>query len=109
MENEEKYEEGKVFTLPIYGIIVVVHDDGGGSIDSDLSEPCPCCGSFLCYGDCEDCTESEDDQTQRFIQNVKVEALESMIVAQACAGIDITTPAYLESIETVVDRITNSF
>ena len=37
--------------------------------------------------------------------NVSVDALESLILAQYCAGIDITTPAYLQSIETAYEAI----
>lgn len=37
--------------------------------------------------------------------NVSVDALESLILAQFCAGIDITTPEYLQSIETAYEAI----
>ncbi len=38
-----------------------------------------------------------------------VDALESLILAHACAGIDVTSPAYVEGIETAVDAIANRF
>lgn len=34
--------------------------------------------------------------------------VESTILAHACAGINVTAPAYLQGIETVVDAITNN-
>jgi len=36
------------------------------------------------------------------------DALESIILAHACAGIDIESPAYIEGIETSVDAIANN-
>jgi hypothetical protein len=38
-----------------------------------------------------------------------VDALESLILAHACAGIDVVSPAYVEGIETAVDAIANRF
>ena len=38
-----------------------------------------------------------------------VDALESIILAHACAGIDITSPAYLEGIEVAVEAIASRF
>lgn len=36
-----------------------------------------------------------------------IDGLESLILAHACAGIDVTTPAYIEGIETTVEAIAN--
>ena len=35
--------------------------------------------------------------------------LESLILAHACAGVDITAPAYLEGIEVAIEAIANNF
>lgn len=37
--------------------------------------------------------------------NAALDGVESMILAHACAGVDITTPAYIEGIETSVEKI----
>jgi hypothetical protein len=37
-----------------------------------------------------------------------LDALESLIVAHACAGIDVSSPAYVEGIETAYDAIDNN-
>jgi hypothetical protein len=37
-----------------------------------------------------------------------IDGLESLILAHACAGIDISSPAYLEGIETAVEAIANN-
>jgi len=41
--------------------------------------------------------------------NAAVDGLESLILAQACAGVDVKSPAYLEGIETAVETIANHF
>jgi hypothetical protein len=39
--------------------------------------------------------------------NSAVDGLESLILAHACAGVDIESPAYIEGIETAVEAIAN--
>ena len=41
--------------------------------------------------------------------NAAVDGLESLILAHACAGVDVESPAYVEGIETAVDAIANHF
>ena len=36
-----------------------------------------------------------------------VNAIESLVLAHACAGIDIESPAYIEGIETAVEAASN--
>ena len=36
-----------------------------------------------------------------------VNAIESLVLAHACAGIDIESPAYIEGIETAVEAVAN--
>lgn len=75
----------KTIELPIYNIVVKL-DGKSGSIRSLLKE-------------------FEDDAN---LYTAAIDALESLILAHACAGIDITSPAYLEGIETAVDAIVNN-
>jgi hypothetical protein len=37
-----------------------------------------------------------------------IDAIESLILAHACAGIDIESPAYIEGIETAVEACSNN-
>jgi hypothetical protein len=81
-----------IFTLPCYGMWLRLHrtkDGMAGEIFSDLHE-----------GDAgvEDDTEYE----------AAIDAIESLILAHACAGVDVTTPAYVEGIETAVTTATNN-
>ena len=112
-----------VIKLNIYGIVVALTDlelhaikpnrYGGGSITSDLKESCPICEGRNCYRDCptefaKDKIEDEDDMESRLDFNKRMDALESIILGHACAGIDIESPAYIEGIETAVEGCANS-
>jgi hypothetical protein len=83
---------GRKITLPCYGITLTlvrengVEEPGSGSIASDLREP-------------------EAAANRRY--NAAVDGLESLILAHACAGVDVESPAYIEGIETAVDAIAN--
>ena len=68
----------------VYGITVSRAIEGGGTITSDLGSP--------------------DDGPETV---AAIDALESLVLAHACGGIDICSPAYLEGIETAVDAVTN--
>jgi len=74
--------QGNVFEckLPYYGIVLKMNvlEERAGSIDPG------------------DLSEPEFD------------AVTSLILAHACAGINVTDPAYIEGIETVVQSISNN-
>ena len=80
--------------LPCFGITVCLDreptaDMPGGTITSDLKEP------------------STTDAAISY--NAAIDGLESLILAHACAGIDVATPAYVEGIETAVAAIADHF
>jgi hypothetical protein len=80
--------------LPCYGITICLdrnnsrHQPGCGTITSDLKEA------------------GSDAKSIKF--NAAIDGLESLILAHACAGIDVTSPAYVEGIETTVEAIGNN-
>lgn len=83
----------KVIELPCYNIRVFLNTKDGntqGTIESELHM-----------------SETRED-IGIMEYEASVNTLESFILAQACAGIDITTPAYIKSIETVVDAWVNN-
>jgi hypothetical protein len=113
----------KTVKLPCFGIVVELTDEelhaltpnrfNGGSITSDLKESCPICEGPNCYRDCppEQAVmefEDEDDMEERLDFNKRMDALESIILGHACAGIDIESPAYIEGIETSVQSCANN-
>jgi len=77
----------KTIDLNCFGIVVTLDGDGAGTITSELK-----------------------DQGMNLEQyNAAIDGLESVILAHACAGIDVTTSAYLEGVETAVEAITNNY
>jgi len=102
----------KRIELPVYGIIVELTGDGGGSISSDLHEDCPYCCQSECYLHCDESQagneETEEDMWERADYNKRMDAIESLILAQACAGIDIESSAYLEALKTGIEAISNN-
>lgn len=93
---------------------------GGGHIVSEsLKEICEHCGEPICDFDCPDALEWASDRDQdRCIENNQklansrhsnyvLDAILSMVLAHAVAGIEIETEAYLEGLETAIDTIGN--
>jgi hypothetical protein len=79
----------KELHLGCYGIIIS-HNEGdksGAAIVSEMKEP-----------------ETSEDN----LFNSAVDALESIILAHFCAGIDVCSPAYLEGIETACQALGNN-
>ena len=98
----------QVIVLPICGIRLELHsvpdataDDPTtarplvtGVITSDLHESRTC--------------DSAEDDAEIDLHNARCDGLESLILACACAGIDVELPAFQEAIETAVDAIGNA-
>jgi hypothetical protein len=81
----------KTIKTGVYGITVELswskEDEVSGTITSDL----------------------HDGEGQSAEYKAAIDGLESLILAHACAGIDITSPAYLEGIEVAVMAIMDRF
>jgi len=75
----------KTFVLPCFEITVVVQD-GGGCVTSALHEVN---------------APSEYE--------AGIDAIESLILAHACAGVDVASGAYIEGVETAVNAVANYF
>jgi hypothetical protein len=81
--------------LPCHGITIRLRRNnspdrpGSGSISSNLKGP----------------SQTAADR----LYNAAIDGLESLILAHACAGIDVESPAYLEGIETAADALANQF
>ena len=81
--------------LPCYGIKIRL-DRRGGDQES-------VCG--LITSDLRQTTSKRNAQSRKLIAAIDV--LEALILAHACAGVDVESPAYIEGIETAVDAIGN--
>ena len=104
----------KTITLPVYNIVIILNEKGGGSITSNLKETCPYCGKVDCYLHCEieiktDAQiETEDEMHSRYNFNKVMDAIESIILAHAVAGIDVSSRAYVNGIDTAVFACSNN-
>ena len=88
----------KTYTIPEFGITVTVHKGFGdgkdfGSIESELKKHL--------IGD-----EPTDYDLEL---EGAINALESLILAHACAGIDVASPAYIEGLRSSLEAITNHY
>ena len=88
---------GHEIRLPCYGITICldrklsVKEPGSGTITSDLKQD----------------TNAEDANYAEYA--AAIDGLELLVLAHACAGIDVASPAYVEGIETAVDAIANNY
>jgi len=71
--------------MPVFAMRISIMDDGSGSIGSNLKVGC------------------KDP-----IYNAAMDAIESIILAHVCAGVDVLDPGYIEGIETAVEACGNN-
>ena len=89
-------------------------DNGSGIINSGLERiRCPACDDPACDACwcCSHETESDeeaDDAAARLMHNGAMDGLESLILAHACAGIDVAADEYQDAIQTALDAIGNN-
>lgn len=82
----------KTIELPCFGITIEDHGEIATITHSGLIPP-------------DEIPETEDEK----LFDAGIEGITSLILAHYQAGIDVTTPAYLEGIETAVEAVSNNF
>lgn len=79
-----------------------------------LKEECPYCGQTDCYANCDgsqgdiDNLESEEEMIERRIANARVDGMESLILALALKGYNMTHERFKEAVITACDAIANN-
>lgn len=79
--------------LPCFGITIrldrtdTTTTPGAGTITSELKGP--------------------DRTAAQRLFNAAIDGMESLILAHACAGVDVESPAYVEGVETAIEAIGN--
>jgi len=91
----------KTIKLPIYGIVVVLNHD-----EDDDDRNCGMSGTITdeLHVEGDDIWGEEDEKF-----NIAMVAISSMILAHACAGVDIESIGYLEGIESAVNACEQQF
>jgi hypothetical protein len=69
----------KTIELPCYGMVITLSDNGG-FITSDLHVP-----------------------VMEYEIKAAIDAIESLVLAHACAGVDVESLGYIEGIETAIE------
>ena len=82
----------KIIKLPCYGIVVTL-DGKAGHISDDLHEELHPESADIGCGEYE----------AAVAYNNRIDGITSLILAHACAGVDVKSPAYIEAVETAVD------
>jgi hypothetical protein len=78
--------------------MVEMDANGEGTITSDLKEVCQECGSADCYRTCEGSGETDEQIASRRLYNAAVVGLERLILAAACTGVDVVSPAFVDAV-----------
>jgi hypothetical protein len=76
---------------------------GGGKLETDAQE-----AAFKIIGETQVVNEAIEEIKENIFK-AATDILEAMILACACAKIDIKSPAFIEAIETVADKISNEY
>jgi hypothetical protein len=93
--NVNPVERPREIRLPCYGLTI--------RLDRQNADQAPGCGMIT-----SELKSPGRTITERLF-NAAIDGLESVILAHACAGINVASPAYVEGIETAVDAIANHY
>lgn len=88
-ENPKEQNSERAYRLP-YNLEIQCSIGEGGTLDSKLRE------EFIC--------DVDDEQTKCYA-NGAVDAMESLLLAMACAGVDLSTPQVAGAIRVAVEKI----
>jgi len=94
-------------------IVIQIDNDGSGTLSSiGLKEACPNCGSETCHRTCPEQNEFQDSDRElekegRLVYNAAIDGMESLLLALACEGVDVTGPAFGKAVLTVLDKLGN--
>jgi hypothetical protein len=87
----------KTYRLPVFDIVVTTDGKGSGSINSSLKEDNPHPVQ----------PKLEGDETMHAEFDAAMDGIESLVLACACNGIDITRSEFVQAIESAVESCEN--
>lgn len=78
-------------------VTINVTEDGVGTIESNLHDSC-WCGLEYC---------GHEDSPKQL--NTAIDGIESFLLALACAGVEVHSPAFTDALTTALDAISQKF
>jgi len=101
--------------LSDHEILLNFGNKGAAAIVSDLKDGCPFCDQSDCYNGCDEsmgddglgAVETEDELDNRRRWNFGMNAIESLVLAHACAGINVCGEKYIKGIEQAIEGLSN--
>jgi len=98
----------KVIKLPCYDIVIKDFENISTiEHSSNLVEVCPHCNESHCCYSCDESQENGFEVAERLQYNGVLDGITALILAHHQAGIDVTTPEYIEGIETAIEAAEN--
>jgi len=111
MKSISKVENG-IFVISLHldkgNFILNLDRKGGGCCISSFKETCDYCGEVDCYGECDKSLDNDIDSESRRNYNTMMDAIESLILAHACAGVNVEDKKYMEGIQTAIEACANN-
>jgi hypothetical protein len=100
----------------VAGELGIMVANGSGQLHAPLPrEGCPSCDEARCANHCdgsqgadENNTETEEDAHERATYNAALDMLESLVLAHACAGINVESADYLTGVNTALEAFANN-
>lgn len=93
-------------------IIIQVDGQGTGRLTSKgFKEVCPFCSRAGCERSCGEsqAADNANGEEDRLLYNAAVDGMESLLLALACTGINVTEVRYQQAVQTVLDAIGNHY
>ena len=87
----------------VLGLTIVV-ENGSGDLSGSLKDMCQECGCYDCVPGCA----NELDQESRAAFNCAMDGIESLLLAMACAGVDIGIDEIENSVKTAMEAVVNN-
>lgn len=97
-------ESPKIIDIPgCCTMVLRINEMGGGNLDSDL-------GVTSIKGDnLKSDAEIQNNPDEAAEYNAAIDGIESLVLALACKGIDVETPAFADALQTAIEVVANHF
>jgi hypothetical protein len=103
-----KSDDAPIVGINLNGMKVLVSPNGGGNVVSSIERmTCPFCGEMECIFSCDQSqADGEEGEVQARLEfNASIDAIESLVLAHACEGIDVASESYQNGLQAALDTI----